>query len=349
MSPRRRWAVAMLAAAALFAGCSRGDGGDAPAPAPASTGSAAPAGPATTATTVPPVTTSTTAVAGSPSPGCADPEPAVDGRRTMQSGGFERSYLLNLPPASDAPAPLVLSWHGFGSNAVEQVLYTGLGQAGPARGYVVATPEGLGDPARWNVLGDPPTGAPDDLLFASDLLDELGSRLCLDLDRVYSTGMSNGAVVSSRLACVLGGRIAAIAPVAGVIPPVACTGPVPVLAFHGTADTTTPYEGGPVGGDAAVANAGVGFPAVPDSMAAWAALDGCAPAPESEEAAPQVRLLRFDCPSGRDVASYVVEGGGHTWPGAIDVPWLGPVTSQISATALLLDFFDAHPGATGVG
>jgi len=93
----------------------------------------------------------------------------------------------------------------------------------------------------------------------------------------------------------------------------------------------------------------VQFPAVADSMAAWAALDGCEPTPASVQVAPQVRLLRFDCPAGTEVAWYAVEGGGHTWPGSFEVPWLGSVTDQISATELMLDFFDAHPAATGVG
>jgi polyhydroxybutyrate depolymerase len=48
------------------------------------------------------------------------------------------------------------------------------------------------------------------------------------------------------------------------------------------------------------------------------------------------------CRRGSDVQLYSVTDGGHTWPGAIDVPRLGPVTTEIDAADLILDFFDDH-------
>jgi polyhydroxybutyrate depolymerase len=47
--------------------------------------------------------------------------------------------------------------------------------------------------------------------------------------------------------------------------------------------------------------------------------------------------------SGCDASTdfYVIENGGHTWPGSIEVPGLGHVTSDISATEIIWEaFFD---------
>jgi poly(3-hydroxybutyrate) depolymerase len=45
------------------------------------------------------------------------------------------------------------------------------------------------------------------------------------------------------------------------------------------------------------------------------------------------------------VALYRIVSGGHTWPGSVPVraTRLGSMTPSISATTLILDFFDAHP------
>ena len=50
-----------------------------------------------------------------------------------------------------------------------------------------------------------------------------------------------------------------------------------------------------------------------------------------------------ECRDEVAVLLYIVEGGGHTWPGAADVARLGNVTQEIDATDLIWEFFEAHP------
>ena len=103
-----------------------------------------------------------------PTPGCATasaPAPGV-AVETIDSDGSGREYRLAVPAdaAATEPLPLILNFHGYGSDAVQQAIYSELEEQGPARGYAVATPQGTGDPAFWNIIGLP---TPDDVARAA--------------------------------------------------------------------------------------------------------------------------------------------------------------------------------------
>ncbi len=232
----------------------------------------------------------------------------------------------------------------------EQSLYTRLDTQGGARGYVVITPNGQGDVLRhWSL--DPSAVANPDVSFTQAMLRTTSRALCIAPKRVFSTGISNGAMFSTLLACALPGRLAAIAPVSGINATPVCTAGTPrvsVVAFHGTADPIVPYLGGayfsgqPIG---RVLGAPEAKP-VDDAAAAWAAFDGCGtPAAQSYVADDVQRFVWPDCPPSGAVQLYRVIGGGHTWPGSTPVRTdrLGPTTTSIDATKLILDFFAAHP------
>ena len=118
-----------------------------------------------------------------------------------------------------------------------------------ADGFIVAYPQGLipeGSGFDWNVPGEPliggtpvPKDAPNDVAFLTALVGVLEQRYCIDRTRVYATGFSGGARTASQLpACDASGVFAAVAAVSGLQRPSPCpTGrPVPIIAFHGTAD-----------------------------------------------------------------------------------------------------------------
>jgi polyhydroxybutyrate depolymerase len=283
--------------------------------------------------------------------------------------GTERRYLLSVPASYDPAkrAPLVLDFHGLGSNKEQEALYSGMSQKAGTEGYVVITPDGTGDALKhWSF--PPLPGVTADVTFVKQLLASTMRTLCIDAKRVYATGMSNGAIFSTMLACMLPGRFAAIAPVAGVNGTRVCspgTPPTPVLAFHGTADPIVPYAGGSYGaganqvaavGSTATAAARARRPTplrarpVDDAVAKWAAFDGCGTDPTTTQVAADVEHVTYPgCPSKGTVELYRVVGGGHTWPGSfpVQVAVLGRTTSSIDATALILQFFAAHPRGGG--
>src|SRR5690242_20590722 len=123
--------------------------------------------------------------------------------------GLRRTYLLHIPPqASDAkPLPLVLSFHGAGSNATVMRAYTHMDRAADRDGYIVAYPNGssgLGDKfLTWNAgncCGPAQLLRIDDVGFSLNVLDDIAARANVDKSRVYATGLSNGAMMAYRLA-----------------------------------------------------------------------------------------------------------------------------------------------------
>ena len=278
----------------------------------------------------------TQTTAQSPTGACANPKPAPAGPITITSGGLQRTYLLALPsPLPTRPAPVIVNLHGAGSDKEQEAVYSQLALKGPERGFVVVTPDATGQPQQWNIVGQTKS---DDVKFIDDLIVDLATRACIDPTQLYAAGISSGAAMSSVMACREGNRFRAIAPVSGVVffGPL-CSGgpPVTVIAFHGTQDPILPYNGGPVFG-----GGGVTYPGVAPAMAGWAERGECSPKAEMTAVSAHVTLQRWPgCAAGTTVELYVVNGGGHTWPGSIPVRLLGVTTDEINATDILLDAF----------
>ncbi|MGH9031138.1 MAG: alpha/beta hydrolase family esterase [Acidimicrobiia bacterium] len=272
------------------------------------------------------------------------------------SGGIERQFQLTVPETYDGrtPLPVVLGLHAL--SVPHQVVAGIIGFADMAARYdfIGVAPSGRldGTIPYWLAA---PTVDNHDVTFISDLLDLVEAELCVDPARVYSTGMSNGGQMSSLLACRLSDRITAVAPVAGVEFSGQCRGrPVPVIAFHGTADPIVTYDGGGLNAtrisDANYwkGNVPEGLPLHPGvdaAMRTWASHNGCRHQPVEERVAPEVRRRRWTrCEA--DTVLYVVDGGGHAWPGK-PVPQFeasfGHATTQIDATTLIFQFFFEHP------
>jgi polyhydroxybutyrate depolymerase len=253
-----------------------------------------------------------------------------------------RDYRLAVPARydPDRPAPLVVNLHGSGSYALEASAYSDLPRAATDRGMLVVTPDALD--GKWQLS---PAGSDAD--FVQALVDDIEARYCVDEARVFLIGMSLGAWKAAAQACHEGSRYAAVALVAVEVFPGTCPR-LPVIAFHGTADTVVAY--GPGGGTvdrAATPNAGL--PGTLTNIAAWAEHNGCDPDPVTTPLGDDVqRRVYGSCAQGADVVLYTVVGGGHTWPGSDIV--IGPpalTTHTISATKLALDWFEAHPRSAG--
>jgi polyhydroxybutyrate depolymerase len=176
-----------------------------------------------------------------PSTGCGRPAGLASGRASIDVNGETREYILSVPESYDPEQPyrLIFGWHPWGGSAqqIESRGYFGLASVSNGQAILVA-PEGRD--FRGNGLGwGNEDGSDQDFLQA--MLDRFNSELCIDENRIFSTGFSFGAMFSFTLACSQNGRMRAIAPQAGN----ATTSgrceegarSVATLAFIGTADT----------------------------------------------------------------------------------------------------------------
>ncbi|MFF4193558.1 alpha/beta hydrolase family esterase [Nonomuraea sp. NPDC001831] len=281
---------------------------------------------------------------GAASRGCA----ATAGRLTsgphqLTTAGLTRRYLLAVPDGP-GPHPVLLNLHGLGSDAAEQAVYSRLSQIGPSRGYIVITPQSAPGRLAWTL---PHTAGPDDTAYLAALLDEVERHQCAHPGREFAAGLSYGAGLAVSLVCALDGRLSGVAAVAGIPIAQPCAHPVPttIVAFHGTADRLVPYDGGhpEPGGELRHLAALIVLPPVEQTMDAWAAAQRCS-SPVTGRPLRRVRLrLWASCPRGATLRLYTVDGGGHTWPGPIEVPRLGDTARDLDASRLILDAFDRAP------
>jgi len=277
-----------------------------------------------------------------------------DHTRTLTVDGRKRSYLVHVPKTYDPkrPTPVVLIFHGAGTNAKIMVRLCGMNKKSDEAGFLAVYPNGTGAGflLTFNSGGLPERVAdrwPDDVKYVDKLLDDLQTVANVDKKRVYATGLSNGGMMCYRLAAELSQRIAAVAAVAGTLsvdkpPP---KRPVPVLHFHGTADRIVPYTGPKNGAEKFLA-----FKSVAETVRIWTGWNRCRHKPQvtklENKADDGTTVLRKRYPpkkGGGEVVLYVIQGGGHTWPGQRPrLPFLGKSSNDISANDLIWEFFQRH-------
>jgi polyhydroxybutyrate depolymerase len=183
----------------------------------------------------------------------------------------------------------------------------------------------------------------DDVGFASHMADWFDDNYNINADRIYSTGMSDGALFSYLAAFNLTGMFAGIAPVCGPMPwgfGNLTASPTTVILTHGTADPILSYDGyGGMGGNVTYS--------VDETVACWLDVNGIPPGTEPMEtvwgatSSDSTVVTRYAYSGGTDgtqVILFKVEGGGHTWPGGPEyLPEfiIGKVTTHIDGSALI--------------
>ncbi len=254
--------------------------------------------------------------------------------RSIDVGGSSRIFGLAVP---DGPvAAVLLSLHGTRSNWSRQALWSGMPRLADA-GAVVAFPEAVrrrGAGYEWDHEGDLP--------FLEQLMSELIVLYAPPGERVCVTGMSGGARMSCVLACARSDLVAAVGAVAGLrfdgrhTP----TRPVPILAFHGTADRINPYGGG---------QSARWDESVEESAHHWAVANGMPEQPAVVAVSPTLTRTTYGTEGEPgEVTLFTSKGAGHTWPGGngglLLRLLLGRTSTEIDATSRIWDFARAHAG-----
>jgi len=258
---------------------------------------------------------------------------------TIVSSGHKREYLLYVPKSYDRgkPTPLVISLHAAMNWPAFQRNLTHWDKLADENGFLVVYPGGTGTgPKAWFMDGYRNPSMMPDVRFISGLIDTLEAAYTIDRTRIYADGMSNGGGMAFVLSCTLSHRIAAIGAVSAAqsLPWSWCADstPVPMIAFHGTADPVVPYDGGKKW------IAPLPFPSVRAWVGSWARRNRCGPTPvDSAVAADVTRTEYTHCADDAAVVLYTMRGAGHQWYGGKPLPrWLvGPMSNSVDVTSLL--------------
>ncbi|OPY75328.1 MAG: Esterase PHB depolymerase [Syntrophorhabdus sp. PtaU1.Bin058] len=276
---------------------------------------------------------------------------------SLTHAGMARTYRLYIPTIyvvqKPKSVPLVIVLHGGGGNAKNAARVTGFSQKANTEGFIVAYPDGTSWIGRnifltWNsgnCCGYALENNIDDVGFIKALIEKLEKELPIDPKRIYVTGISNGAMMSYRLACELSDKIAAIGPVAGALNVKDCNPayPVSVVIFHGKFDDHVRYNGGKslkMADNHDRTDTPVSY-----AVSFWTKNDQCSATPEREEKGRLVKELYTGGLSGTEVLLYTIMDGGHAWPGGKKLGYIGadePIYG-VSATDLIWEFFKNHP------
>jgi polyhydroxybutyrate depolymerase len=274
---------------------------------------------------------------------------------------IERTYKLHVPPQLDVSRalPLVIMLHGGMGTADGAAAWYGWNEQSDLAGFLVAYPQGVD--RTWNAehcCGAARRDGMDDVGFILAVIADIQARAPVDPRRIFATGMSNGAMMSYRLAAERPDIFAAIGPVAGAIGGQANASsplqviptpsqPVAVMIFHGMADQNVLYEGGETVSGLTPGRIDL---SVDDAVAFWVQADGAAATPvdSANETGHVLRRAHAAADGYGDVVRYAIVGQGHAWPGGL-APSVGPIpigdppSQEISATAALWEFFASHP------
>ncbi|MGY4828475.1 extracellular catalytic domain type 1 short-chain-length polyhydroxyalkanoate depolymerase [Sphaerotilaceae bacterium SBD11-9] len=269
---------------------------------------------------------------------------------TLVHAGHTRQYRVHVPPgySAERPMPVVFSLHGGGGNMELQATDSYYGQISKAdqAGYVAVFPNGYsrlrsGKLATWNAghcCGAARDGDSDDVGFIREIVKRLSAQPGVDAGRFYVDGMSNGAMMSYRLACEMPEVFKAIAAVAGTDNTRSCNpqAPISILHIHAKDDPLELFDGGAGRQRAAV----TAFVSVPDSVAKWVRLNACKPTPRRVlDQADAYCDAYTGCRGGVEVRLCVTQTGGHSWPGGKKPRGGAAGSAAFSATDLIWDFF----------
>lgn len=182
------------------------------------------------------------------SAGCGIASPMQSGTFSVTANNKERTFVVDVPQNYDGNRPhrLFFTWHWLGGNASDVVNLGYYGIKAESDGSAIfVSPQGLGGGGDgttgwWNANGE-------DVQFLDEMMQRLLNNLCIDPQRVFSTGFSFGGMMSNTIGCQRSSVFRAIAPMAGnLMGRCANNDAVPIAFFgvHGDADSGVTTQSG---------------------------------------------------------------------------------------------------------
>jgi polyhydroxybutyrate depolymerase len=283
---------------------------------------------------------------------------AAEQERALEVGGRQRTYVRVTPDRQSGALPLLIVYHGGTGNPEQTLRYTRFDRLAASGEAVVVFPAGVDN--NWNDgrqstdLRERAASKNDDVAFTIAIIEQLVSAGLVDRSHVFLTGASNGGMMSLRTACEAADHITGIAPVIASLPvdwDCAPSKAMPAMFFNGTEDEFIPFKGGRIAERKTRRDLGV-VRSVDETMEIFRRINGCSGVAKSEtldrseKDETKAIVTDYEC-SKAPLRQVLIEGGGHTWPGARSGPIAGMIlgrsTPEIDATKEIWDFFKALP------
>lgn len=269
--------------------------------------------------------------------------------------GLKRKYRVYLPNSynKNVATPVVIFFHGAGGN-LGCASREGLEEYSDKLGFILVSPEGLKvkhtlfgnfwNGGKWKG-GECCTNA-DDVGFISKMIDELQKNFNVDSKRIYATGISNGGLMTNRLACELANKIAAVAVVASMAvpehnPPAR---PISVMIIYGREDPANPLDDSPPA--RMFANRKYERMRPQEVLASWLKINECSTKATHTDKTDSVSLTRYQGKDKAEVVFCIIEKMGHTWPGGKEALFSKAILGNVSHDFSMSDiwaFFQQHP------
>ncbi|MBA3943996.1 MAG: hypothetical protein H0X37_05475 [Herpetosiphonaceae bacterium] len=262
---------------------------------------------------------------------------------TIRVDGYQRTYHVHLPASYTGrkSLPLVVALHASRDNGPNMSGLTHFNDVADSNDVIATYPDALN--GIWNTDGSAPQ---DDFNFISAMIQQMRSAFAINGHQIYAMGFSEGGEMTEELGCKLSSQFSAIASISGHM---ASTNtcrlahPMPLITFHGTADTVWSYTGW------AGLRGGQHLTGAVDAENKWASLASCSGNPTTSKVPNKVLsdgtteklTVISKCKAGVQMQLYTITNGGHTWPGGMALPWFGLTTLDIDASTLIWQFF-AH-------
>ena len=264
-------------------------------------------------------------------------------REQMIVDGMERAFVSYIPASRTAEKmPVVISLHGGFASPKGMLRLADFRPLAEKDKFILICPASK---KLWHDGAD--NKGIDDVKFIDQLITYVLKTYNGDASRVYITGVSNGGFMTTRLACQLHNRIAAIAVVAATLninEGYDLEKPMPVMYIHGTTDPIIPFNGGKKFGRLMYSHNEV--------IKKWVAMNGCDPKPVITQIPDNIgdgtTAFREEYSNPKNnlkVVGYTINNGGHTWPGGkqyLPAFIIGKTTRNMNACQVIWDFFKPY-------
>jgi polyhydroxybutyrate depolymerase len=250
--------------------------------------------------------------------------------------------------------PLVFCLHGGGGTDSGFIKMANFNIIAEREKFVVVYPQGFqnnwndGRPTTPNQLGV------DDVNFFRMMIQQFSTTYKIDAKRIFSTGISNGGFMSSRLGAELGDKIAAIASIAASVEKntiynnINGTNRVSAMYIQGTADLLVPFTGGVM-----TAGSGGTIASHAEVVTKWVIANNCNTTPVvtnipdiAADGTTAVQREYNGGTNGTSVVSIIIQNGGHTWPQGLQYlpeAIIGKTCMDFNGIETVWAFFKAHP------